>query len=297
MSKPEIGKVRSADGTEIAYQRDGQGPALVFVDGAFCTRTMGPGNTLAPVLREQFTTFIYDRRGRGDSGDTSTYEPRREIEDFAAVIDVAGASAFVFAHSSGAVLAREGARAGLSIAGLVVYEPPLVVDDSRPSVAPDLPERIARLAADGRSRAVVRTFMTEAIRAPKPLAVVMSVMPGGGRLRAISHTVAHDVTLMSPYQQGTMSPHELCSSVQTPTLVIVGGKSPRWMQNGCEMVAASVPNARLARLDGQSHMVKAKATGPVVSAFLAEGSSRRFGANALITLDRTGTTPASTDAE
>lgn len=151
-------------------------------------------------------------------------------------------------------------------------KPPVVVDDSRLPVARDLPERLARLATGGRRRAVVRTFMTEAIRAPKPVALAMSLMPGGGRLRKIAHTVAYDATIMSPYQQGTTSPKELCSSVQPPTLVIVGAKSPQWMKSGCDMVAASIPNARLARLDGQSHMVKAKATAPLVSTFLAESS-------------------------
>jgi alpha-beta hydrolase superfamily lysophospholipase len=273
MSTSEIEKVRSADGTEIAYQRDGQGAALVFVDGAFCARNMGPGKTLAPVLRTEFTTFTYDRRGRGDSGDSSTYEPEREVEDLAAVIGAAGGSAFVFSHSSGAILALEAARAGLPINGLVVYEPPVVVDDSRLPVPRDFPERIARLAASGRGRAVVRTFMSEAIRAPKPVAILMSAMPGGARMRKIAHTVAYDATIMGPYQQGTTSPKELCSYVQAPTLVIVGGKSPQWMQRGCEMVAAALPNARLARLDGQGHMVKAKATGPVASGFLADSSS------------------------
>jgi pimeloyl-ACP methyl ester carboxylesterase len=273
MSTPEMEKVRSADGTEIAYQRDGQGSALVFVDGAFCTKTMGPGHTLAPVLRTQFTTFTYDRRGRGDSADASAYEPKREIEDLAAVINAAGGSACVFGHSSGAILALEAARAGLPIKGLVIYEPPVVVDDSRPPVATDFPERVARLAASGRARAVVRTFMTEAIRAPKPVAILMSSMPGGGRMRTIAHTVAYDATIMNPYQQGSTSPKELCSSVQVPTLVVVGGKSPQWMQGGFEMVAAWVPNARLARLDGQAHMVKAKVTAPMVSGFLADMSS------------------------
>jgi pimeloyl-ACP methyl ester carboxylesterase len=273
MSKPEIEKVHSADGTEIAYQRDGQGPALVFVDGAFCTRTMGPGNTLAPVLRTQFTTFTYDRRGRGESGDSSPYEPRREIEDLAAVLDAAGGSAFVFGHSSGAILALEAARAGLPIKGLVVYEPPVVVDDSRPPVARDFPQRIARLASSGHSRAIVRTFMTEAIRVPKPVALLMSAMPGGGRMRTIAHTVAYDATIMNPYQQGTTSPKELCSAVRVSTLVIVGGKSPGWIQDGCELVAASIPTARLERLDGQRHMVTAKVTAPVVSGFLADTAS------------------------
>jgi pimeloyl-ACP methyl ester carboxylesterase len=226
------------------------------------------------VLRTEFTTFTYDRRGRGDSADASTYEPKREVEDLSAVINAAGGSAFVFGHSSGAIVALEAARAGLPIKGLVVYEPPVVVDDSRPPVARDLPDRIARLAAAGHGRAVVRTFMTEAIRAPRPVAVLMSVMPGGGRLRRIAHTVAYDTTLMNPYQQGTTSPiDQLCSSLETPTLVVVGGKSPRWLQGGCELVATSIPYARLSRLDGQAHMVKAKATAPVLSDFLDEPSS------------------------
>jgi pimeloyl-ACP methyl ester carboxylesterase len=101
----------------------------------------------------------------------------------------------------------------------------------------------------------------------------MSAMPGGGRMRTIAHTVAYDATIMNPYQQGTTSPKELGSSVQVPTLVMVGGKSPQWMQSGCEMVAASIPNARLVSLDGQAHMVKARATALVVSGFLAETSS------------------------
>jgi pimeloyl-ACP methyl ester carboxylesterase len=231
---------------------------------------MGPGHTLAPILSTQFTTFTFDRRGRGDSGDTSSYEPKREIEDLATIIDVADGPAFVFGHSSGAILALEAARAGLPIKGLVVYEPPVVVDDSRPPVARDFPESVARLAASGHPRGVVRAFMTEAIRAPKPVAILMSAMPGGGRMRMIAHTVAYDATIMNPYQQGTTSPKQLCSSVPAPTLVMVGGKSPQWMQSGCEMVAASLPNGRLARLDGQAHMVKSKATAPVVSDFLAE---------------------------
>jgi pimeloyl-ACP methyl ester carboxylesterase len=273
MSTTEVEKVRSVDGTEIAYQRDGQGPALVFVDGAFCTRTMGPGHTLAPTLCTRFTTFTYDRRGRGDSGDTQPYEPKREIEDLAAVIDMADAPVFVFGHSSGAILALEAARAGLPIKGLVIYEGPVVVDDSRPPVARDFPERVAHLAASGRPRGVVRAFMTEAIRAPRPVAMAMSAMPGGGRMRKIAHTVAYDATIMNPYQQGTASPKQLCSSVHAPTLVMVGGKSPQWMQNGCELVADWLPNARLARLDGQGHMVKSKATAPLVSDFLTDTTS------------------------
>ncbi len=268
MSSHEMHTVCAADGTLIAYRRLGSGPALVFVDGAFCTAGMGPGNTLSPPLSELFTTVVYDRRGRGHSGDAPSYAPGREIEDLAAVIDAAGGSAYVFGHSSGAVLALEGAQAGLPIAGMVLYEPPMVVDDSRLPVPMDLPGRIAELAEEGRGRAVVRTFMTEAIRAPKPLALAMSVLPGSGRLGAIAHTVAYDATVMSPYQKGSPLPEGLYASLRTPALVLVGAKSPGWLQTAAAAVAVAIPQGRLTHLDGQRHVVKAKATAPIVAEFL-----------------------------
>ncbi len=196
------------------------------------------------------------------------HAPEREVEDLAAVIDAVGGSAYVFGHSSGAVLALEGAQAGLPIAGMVLYEPPMVLDDSRLPVPTDLPERIAELAEEGRGRAVVRKFMTEAIRAPKPLALAMSVLPGSGSLGAIAHTVAYDATVMSPYQKGSPLPEGLYASLRTPTLVLVGSKSPGWLQTAAAAVAAAIPESRLTRLAGQRHMVKAKATAPIVAEFL-----------------------------
>ena len=265
--------VRSLDGTKITYDCSGQGPSLVFVDGAFCTRSMGPGHTLAPAMSDHTTTFVYDRRGRGDSGDTPTYEPNLEIEDLASVIEAAGGSTYVFGHSSGAVLALEAVRAGLPIRGLVLYEPPFVIDNTRPPVPTDFPQRMAALAAAGKRRAIVRSFMTEAIRAPKPVAVLMSIMPGGGRLAPMAHTVAYDAMIMNPYQQGNPLPAEIGKAVKVPTLVIVGSKSPPWLQTGGEALASLIPSAEFAQLPGQSHMVKAKATAPVVATFIAKSSS------------------------
>jgi pimeloyl-ACP methyl ester carboxylesterase len=234
---------------------------------------MGPGHTLAPAVSDGSTTFVYDRRGRGDSGDAPSYEPGREIEDLASVIEAAGGSAYLFGHSSGAVLALEAARAGLPIRGIILYEPPLVVDNTRPPVPADFPQRMATLAAHGKRRAVVRSFMTEAIRAPKPVAVLMSIMPGGGRLAPIAHTVAYDATLMNPYQRGIPLPSDIGEAVRVPALVLAGGKSPQWIQTGAESLAALIPSGDFATLSGQSHMVKAKATAPVVAAFIAEISS------------------------
>src|SRR5579859_2396645 len=147
---------KSADGTVIAYDRAGDGPPLVVAVGAFCDRrTFVP----PPGLTSRFTVFAYDRRGRGDSGDTQPYAVEREVEDIAALIAAAGGAASVFGHSSGAVLALEAARS-LAITKLVVYEPPFIVDDSRPPVPRDYVAQITARVAAGRRGDAVEYFMT-----------------------------------------------------------------------------------------------------------------------------------------
>jgi pimeloyl-ACP methyl ester carboxylesterase len=128
--------VTSTDGTVITVDRTGHGRPVVCVDGAMSTRSLGPGQMLAPYLADEFTVYTYDRRGRGDSGDAPRYEVQREIEDLAAVIAAAGAETMVFGHSSGCVLALEAARAGVPISRLALYETPFVIDNTRPAVPP-----------------------------------------------------------------------------------------------------------------------------------------------------------------
>ena len=127
----------SADGTRIAYETRGTGPALVVVEGAMCTRTMGSYKILAPALEDRFTVVGYDRRGRGESSDTRPYEVQREVEDLAAVLEAVG-EAYVFGASSGAALALEAARQGIGMRRLAVYEAPFIVDDTHadPSRSP-----------------------------------------------------------------------------------------------------------------------------------------------------------------
>src|SRR5215510_3497798 len=123
--------VRSKDGTPIAFDRSGTGPPLVIVDGALCYRASGPSKPLAALLTDRYTVFTYDRRGRGDSGDTKPYLIDREIEDLDALIREAGGSAFVYGISSGAALALEAAIAlGDKIKKLAMYEAPYWSDES-----------------------------------------------------------------------------------------------------------------------------------------------------------------------
>src|SRR6267378_6662652 len=147
-----MNRVRSRDGTTIAYDRlgSGRGPPVILVDGAFCSRAFGPMPKLAPLLARDFTVFMYDRRGRGASGDTAPYAVKREIDDIDALIREAGGSAFVYAISSGAALALEAAATGLSITKLALYEAPFMVGTPAHRPPVNHHAHLVQLIAEGR---------------------------------------------------------------------------------------------------------------------------------------------------
>src|SRR5438270_12347518 len=119
-----MNQVISKDGTTIAFDRLGQGPALILVGGAFEHRAIDPRTAqLAALLAQHFTVFHYDRRGRGDSTDTQPYAVEREVEDIDALIGISGGSAFISGISSGAALALQAAiMLGDKIKKLAMYE-------------------------------------------------------------------------------------------------------------------------------------------------------------------------------
>jgi pimeloyl-ACP methyl ester carboxylesterase len=260
--------VNSADGTVISVDRRGHGSPVVCVDGAMSTRSLGPGKMLAPYLSDEFTVYTYDRRGRGDSGDTTPYEVQREIEDLAAVIAATGEEAMVFGHSSGCVLGLEAARVGLPIACLALYEPPFVIDGSRPAVGEEWTRELQSMLDTGRRGRAVRRFMTEVARAPRLVPLLMSVTPMWKQMTAVAHTLAYDTALLAPYQTGQPSPITRFAEIRVPARVLLGGKSPEWLANASHALEHALPNGDLVVLDGQTHMLKPKVTAPVVREFL-----------------------------
>ncbi|MBA3426162.1 MAG: alpha/beta fold hydrolase [Rubrobacteraceae bacterium] len=260
-------QVTSSDGTKIAFDRSGEGPPVILVGGAFNTRSFGPNEGLSSLLAEHFTVINYDRRGRGDSGDTAPYSVEREVEDIQALIEVVGGSAHVFGISSGAALALETANRGLSIEKLALYEAPFVVDDSRPPVPNDYLERLEELVASGRRSDAVRLFMREGVGIPAVFVVMMRFMPAWSKLKAVAHTVVYDAAIVDDYQKGHPLPDGRWASVTAPTLVAVGGKSPAWMRHAMQALADVLPNARHRTLEGQTHIVKPQALAPVLMEF------------------------------
>jgi pimeloyl-ACP methyl ester carboxylesterase len=261
--------VRSADGTAIFYTRAGQGPPLILVDGALCSRSFGPMPKLAEQLAPHFTVYTYDRRGRGESGDTapeSPYSPDREIEDLEVLVAQAGDSVYLHGTSSGAALALEAAKHIRSIAKLAVYEAPFIVDDSRPPMPDDYLPRLKQLVADSRPGDAVKMFM-RFVGTPAIFTAVMPLTPVWPKLEAAAPTLPYDLTILRDHQRGTPFTPGEWAAVKVPTLVAVGGKSPAWMTNAARALADSLPDATYRTLRGQNHMVKAQAIAPVLTGF------------------------------
>ena len=168
-------KVTSHDGTPIAFERSGNGPPVILVLGAFNDRSSGA--PLAASLAQRFTVLNYDRRGRGESGDTPPYAVEREIEDLDTLISAAGGSACVFVHSSGATLALQAAARGLAITRLALHEPPIVVGDERPRPPADLAARLAAWVATGQRGEAVELFQTAGVGIPIEVVARMRTAP------------------------------------------------------------------------------------------------------------------------
>jgi len=257
--------VTSADGTLIAFDRYGDGPPVIMTEAAFCTRSAT--EPLARALARRFTVLNYDRRGRGDSGDTAPYSVEREIEDIAALIAAAGGSASLFGHSSGATLAARAAASGLPDTRLVMYEPPFRTDDSQPGLSADLPARLAALVSAGRRGDAVEQYQTEAVGIPPDVVAQLRHAPFRPGLEAIAHTLAYDATVV-----GDLSlPAGLFATVTIPVLVVMGEQSPPFLQAAARAAAAAFPGGRLAVLPGQTHDINPDATAPVMADFLGAG--------------------------
>lgn len=236
---------RSADGTAIAYEVAGDGPPLVLVGGAFNTRQMAAG--VAGHLADRFTTYRFDRRGRGDSGDTAPYAVEREVEDLAALLEAAGGTAAVYGHSSGAVLALRAAAAGLPFTSVIAYEPPYSAGGAD-EADDDTFDRIEASLEQGDRRAAARRFLAGA-GAPAEWLDSMADDEWRG-FEDVAHTLLYDLAVT-----GDGGPHAELASISVPTTVIVGGASPDWFKDAGRAVVDLVPGATLLELEGMDHAV------------------------------------------
>ncbi|WP_054055684.1 alpha/beta fold hydrolase [Alloactinosynnema sp. L-07] len=266
--------VTSADGTTIAYETHGTGPALIIVDGALCHREMGPSRDVAKELADRFTVYCYDRRGRGGSGDTPDYSVDRETDDLAALIEAAGGSAHVVGFSSGAALALAAAQRGLPITRLATYEAPFIVDGTRPPIPASTPADLRDLVQAGKRGAAVKRFL-KLVGTPAVFVAIMPLIPVWKKLTGVAHTLPYDLSIVTPNQAGHPLPAGTYAGIKAPTLVLDGGKSPQWIRTAQSAIADSIAGAEYRTLPGQTHMVKAKVLAPELAAHFAETTSAR----------------------
>ena len=218
-----------------------------------------------PVL----TVYTYDRRGRGESGDTRPYQTMREVEDLDAVIAAAGGNVLVYGISSGAALALEAAGNGSAIARMALYEAPFITDRSRPLIDAGYVTRMADCIARGDNAGAIKLFMREGVQIPAFGVFMMQLMGVMRKLAPVAPTLPYDTALTAPFQAGEPLRADRWPRATMPVLCIGGGKSEAWMQNAQKAIAAVLPNARHRTLDGQNHMVAPTAIAPLIKEFLA----------------------------
>jgi pimeloyl-ACP methyl ester carboxylesterase len=262
-------KVTSQDGTIIAFDRSGRGTPVILVGGALSDRSAA--EPLAALLAPHCTVFRYDRRGRGDSGDTAPYAVVHEVEDIQALIAAAGGSASLFGHSSGAALALEAAsRLSGQVKKLVLYEPPFIVDDSRPPVPDDFAAQLDRRLASGSRGDMVELFMLKGVDVPAEFIAPMRQQLSWPAMEAMAHTLLYDVAVMGDSQAGHPLPAylvERSASITAPTLVMAGGASPAWLHNAARAIAQAIPGARYRILKGQTHGASPEVLAPLLVEF------------------------------
>lgn len=249
-----LSTVYSKDGTLIAFEPRGSGPPLLMVHGSTVNRSRWGG--VIDTLQRNFTVYLMDRRGRGDSGDALAYTIEREFEDVEAVLSAIGGEVSVLGHSYGAICSLHAARFSKQINKLVIYEPPMRIAGAPLPFADDLQTRLDTLWANGDRPAVLETFLREVVMvSEKDLANLRQSRSWQIRL-ATAHTLPRELRAASTL---IFNPQEF-QSITIPTLILKGSLSPALMRAAASMTHKALPQSRLEILRGHGHA--AMSTGP-----------------------------------
>ena len=256
--------VTSKDGTKIAYETVGQGPAVILILGALNSRKSVA--KLANLLASRFTVISYDRRGRGDSTDTKPYSPQREVEDVATLIDTAGGAVYIYGHSSGGAIALQAAnKLGAKVRKLAVYEVPYTVDGNAAKAAKEYDEKLKKLVTSGHNRDAVALFM-RAVGVSDKQIQAMKEMPMWRALERLAPTLEYENEVLG---EGHSLPTALLARIKTPTLVMHGGAGAPSMRDAARAISEAIPGAKLRTLHGQTHGVEPKVIAPILSEFFS----------------------------
>jgi pimeloyl-ACP methyl ester carboxylesterase len=253
----------SRDGTTIAFDRLGDGPAVVIIGAGPTDRSANA--PVAQLLAGRFTVVNYDRRARGQSGDTQPYSVDREYDDLAAVVDAAGGSAMLYGTSLGGAIALEAAARGLPVTKLALWEPPYYLDDEPRRPPADYHDQLAAAVAAGRPGDAVALFFTTAVGMPGEFVDQLRQSPFWPAMQQLAQALVYDAQVVGDFRV----PADRLGRISVPTLVIDGGATPS-ISRAADQVARLVPGARRRTLPGQPHNVDPAAIAPVLVEFFAE---------------------------
>ena len=255
-------KIKSKDGTSIAFDQLGNGPPVILVCGGSVDRMSNA--SLATLLASQFTVFNYDRRGRGDSGDTPRYAVEREVEDIEAVLEIAGDYAFLYGASSGAALAIDAAyELQGKITRLALWEPPYFVDDRYPRPPADTARIYTELVSAGKRGEAVEFFMSKVVGLPPQFVASARKEPWWKGQEALAHTLAYDATIMGNYSL----PEKRIAAIKIPTLVMDGEASFPFLHLTAEALVKIFPKGKRVTLPGQRHDASPEALAAALKEF------------------------------
>jgi pimeloyl-ACP methyl ester carboxylesterase len=254
-------KVVSRDGTAIAYKQAGDGPPMVLLGGAFRDHTIF--TPIVPQLVSHYTTYVYDRRGRGESSDGPEWSIEREIEDLEAVIGVAGGEAVVFGGSGGAILALEAAAAGAPITKLGLLEPPFRVDGA-PPMPDDFEQTLRSLVAQDKRHEAAVYFLTHMASFSREEIAEWERSPIWPANEAMAHTLVYDTVIV-----GKGIPLDRLAKVAAPALVINSDSTSEWLRSAARTTAAAVQDGRHLTLPGVWHRVPPEVLCPALIEFFA----------------------------
>jgi pimeloyl-ACP methyl ester carboxylesterase len=252
----------SRDGTRIAYERSGRGPAVVLISGAMST-----GATTAPLAAElsgRFDVTVYDRRGRGESGDTAPYAVEREIEDLATLIEAVGGEASLFGMSSGGALVLRAAASGLPVRRAAVYEVPYAADEAAARAAAAYTERLTEVLGQGRRGDAVELFLRHTGLGEEMIQGARQ-SPMWAGMESVAPSLAYDDAVLGD----SRVPTSVVASIPAPLLVLAGGASDAWWHETARAIAQAAPEGRYGTVAGQTHRVEPGVLAPVLTEFLA----------------------------
>lgn len=275
-----MGTVTSKDGTRIAFETVGAGPAVILVNGAMSYRRAFDTTLedLAELLSQDFTVYDFDRRGRGESTDNSdvkSFTKEREIEDIQALVEEAGGEAMVVGFSSGGCVMLETTAVTPGITKAFVYEVPFIVDDSRAPLA-DYTGYTTQLVAEGKLDELIEYFITVVAGIPAEfVGGIKQDQAMWAKMRAIVPTLPHDAAFMSEFMKGKPLPAGYWEKVKVPVLVGDGGASPAWLRNAAEALGKALPYASRETFADQTHSVDPRVLAPsMIEFFKASGDAK-----------------------